>query len=61
MSAIRTTNEIRADEGYAPLEDPRANDVFMPLNTNTGTVFPADATTGTDQAPVDVPTDQGTS
>ena len=61
MSAIRTTNEIRADEGYAPLEDPRANDVFMPLNTNSSTVFPSDAATGSDQAPVDIPTDEGTS
>lgn len=31
-----TVNDIREDDGQEPLDDPRANDLFSPLNSATG-------------------------
>lgn len=51
VAGTATVNENRYDEGMAPLTDPRADDPFMPLNSNTSTAFPGDASTGVDQNP----------
>jgi HK97 family phage portal protein len=61
-AGIRPSNEIRNDEGWAPIADPRMDDPFMPLNSNTSTAFPTDAAAGTDTPATDEsdPTDGGT-
>jgi HK97 family phage portal protein len=57
VAATATVNENRQDEGLPALSDPRADDPFMPLNSNTSTAFPTDATTGDDPEPTDNPQD----
>lgn len=45
VGAIRTIDEIRANEGWAPLPDGKGTDPFTPLNSNTS------PTGGADNAP----------
>ena len=60
-AGIITQNEGRWDEGYGPSDDPRANDLFEPLNSNATAFNLTDAVVGDDDAGDNTdPTDQGT-